>query len=273
MKGFCTFLSLGRYGRFANQIFQIAGTIGIARKNGLEPVFPEWKNYDHKDRFSSTEDIDVQAYFVNPLPQITRDGIQGNWNDVSIPWGYHSINLTEGHNYNLAGHMQSAKYFEHCIDEVRHYMKMKNEFPQSKWIAIHVRRGDYDNAYHPRLGMEYYAEAINRFPEGTKFKVFSDDIHAVKREFEDWYGGHLEGKVEKDFAFVNYDEPTYDYIGSFKLMKSCAGFIIGNSSYSAAAAILSEAPNKKVVAPHNWFGESYAGINANDIYCPDWIII
>lgn len=272
MKGYCTFLSLGRYGRFANQIFQIAGTIGIARKNGLEPVFPEWKNHDHKDRFGSTEDIDVQAHFVNPLPPCRA--LYFN-KDINIPWGYHDISLSEGHNYNLAGHMQSYKYFDHCIDEVRHYMKMKNEFPISKWVAIHVRRGDYDNQYHPRLGMNYYAKAVEQFPTGTKFKVFSDDIHAVRDEFLAHYGKQgLNGMPAfYSLCFVNLDEPTYDYIGSFKLMKSCGGFIIGNSSYSAAAAILSEAPNKKVVAPRNWFGEAYAGINANDMYCPDWVVV
>lgn len=269
MKGYCTFLSLGRYGRFANQIFQIAGTIGIARKNGLEPVFPEWKNYDHKDRFGSTEDIDVQKYFVNPLPRFENS--TSTVFDVPVPWGYVDINLPlHTATYNLSGHMQSVRYFEHCIGEVRYYMRMVNEFPIREYVAIHVRRGDYDDQYHPRLGMNYYSEAIKHFPAQTKFKVFSDDIKAVKQEFYDCFNAD---EMQKRFCFINDDEPTYDYISSFKLMKSCSGFIIGNSSYSAAAAILSEAPNKKVIAPSNWFGQQYTNIDAKDIYCRDWVVI
>jgi len=279
MKGYCTFLELGRYGRFANQIFQIAGTIGIARKNGLEPVFPLWTNHDHKDRFGSKEDVDLWKHFINPLP-VLPEGVTG-YQTVNVQWGYHDLKLNSRQNWGISGHLQSYKYFSHCIEEVRKYMTMKNEFPRNKCVAMHVRRGDYDDKYHPRLSVEYYARATLEFPVDTTYHVFSDDIVAVHDEFVQYFTRFLtdityaQGLefLKRRFRFVNYDEPMYDYIESFKLMKSCSGFIIGNSSYSAAAAMLSDAPGKKVVAPRNWFGQAYAGINANDIYCEDWIVI
>lgn len=269
MKGYCTFLDLGRYGRFANQIFQIAGTIGIARKNGLEPVFPLWVNHDHKERFGSNEDVDLWRHFINLLPAMPEGTTY--YERVIVQWGYHDIKLGKWQNWNVSGHLQSYKYFSHCIDEVRKYMSMRNEFPRSKCVAMHVRRGDYDDKYHPRLSAKYYHDAVQYFPEDTVFQVFSDDIIAVHDEF--YATGQDPEYLKRRFRFVNYDEPMYDYIESFKLMKSCSGFIIGNSSYSAAAAILSDAPGKKVIAPRNWFGQAYAGINANDIYCEDWIVI
>lgn len=271
MKGQCTFLSLGRYGRFANQLFQIAGTIGIARKNGLEPVFPKWINYDHKDKFGSTEDIELHSHLARPLSTLLSTS--GNWIEVPIPWGYHTIQLNPEFNYNLSGHMQSVKYFEHCIDEVRETLTMREEFPrlEKRFVATHVRRGDYDDKYHPRLSMDYYAAAIAKFPHDAVFNIFSDDIHAVQKEFYNWYGDA--GLVESRFRFVNADEFTYDYIGSFKLMKAHQNFIVGNSSYSAMAAILATSSDKTVIAPKKWFGESYAGINASDVYCPGWIVI
>lgn len=265
--GYVTFLSLGRYGRFANQLFQIAGTIGIARKNNMEPVFPLWINHDHKDRFGSKEDVELYNHLINPLPsvyKVVKDFSEFRL-EIAVPWGYHDIRLTPGHNYNLSGHMQSMKYFEHCIDEVRERLKFKNEFPRNKCVAIHVRRGDYDDKYHPRLGLDYYHKAMQQFSSDTVFQVFSDDIVAVHDEFETLQSNN--------FRFVNYDEPMYDYIQSFNLMKSCSGFIIGNSSYSAMAAILNDKPGKKVIAPKLWFGSEYAAINANDVYCKDWIVI
>ena len=63
------------------------------------------------------------------------------------------------------------------------------------------------------------------------------------------------------------------YIDEFKSMKACKHFIIGNSSYSAMAAILAEAPDKKVIAPAPWFGPKYTDITGDDIYCPDWTVI
>ena len=249
-----TYNQLGRYGRFANQLYQIAGTIGIARKNGFDFAFPEWKNYDHAERFHSQEDIDLQKYFVNPLPVYNGPQLP----DRFVDWGYHEIKLTQS--CSLSGHMQSIRYFEHCLDEVNWYLKMKDEYPQNDYCAIHVRLGDYDGGYHPRMDMRYYGEAIAQFPKGTKFIIFTDDQVTAGRLFSEYGNGFTfsEGK---------------NYIEDFKLMKSCRHFIIGNSSYSAMAAILGEAKDKRVIAPSPWFGPKYTDIKGDDIYCPDWTVI
>lgn len=252
-----TYHQLGRYGRFANQLYQIAGTIGIARKNGFDFAFPEWKNYDHADRFGSKEDIDLQKYFENPLPVYKGPQLP----DKFIHWGYHDIKLTSS--CSLSGHMQSLKYFEHCLDEVRWYFRMKDEYQQNDYCAIHVRLGDYDGGYHPRLDMRYYELAIKHFDK-TKFLVFSDDEEKAFNIFLD-----LQLRMNTDFEIVS----GKDYLQSFKLMKSCRHFIIGNSSYSAMAAILGEAPDKKIIAPSPWFGPKYTDITGKDIYCPDWTVI
>jgi hypothetical protein len=259
-KNIVTYNQLGRYGRLANQMFQIAGTIGIARKNGFDYAFPYWKNYDHAERFGSTEDIDIQKYFENPLPLYNGPALP----DQFVHWGYQDVKLKNS--CSLSGHMQSFKYFAHCFDEVKYYFRMKDEYPQNDYCAIHVRLGDYDNAYHPRLDMSYYAEAISQFPEETKFLVFSDDIIAVTIMFKNYYSALP--KV-RHFKFVQ----SQGYIDDFKLMKSCRHFIIGNSSYSAMAAILGEAKDKRVIAPAPWFGPKHTDITAKDIYCDDWIVI
>lgn len=273
MKGYCTFSQLGRYGRLANQIYQIAGTIGIARKNGMEPVFPIWRNYDHAERFGSKEDINVQEHFVNPLPTLTpgslvsRDFVNSGWVDKSIEWGYHNIVLPPG-DYNLLGHLQSPKYFDHCIDEVRHYMTMHEEPKGIKpCVAIHARRGDYDNKYHPVIPVEWYVNAIQHFSIGSRFIVFSDSPIFIS-QFADALEIH--GKMGYGNNMVQY---RGDYLSSFALMKKCEHFIIGNSSYSAAAATLADGKDKQVIAPRTWFGQAYAGISGDDIYCPGWKIL
>jgi hypothetical protein len=253
MKGYCIMTSIGSYGRFANMLFQVAGVIGVARKNGLQPVFRPLVNLDHKERFGSKEDIDVWKYFQNPLPAIPA-GIQ--WRDRPVEWGYNDVRLSAG-NWNLSGHFQSFKYFAHCFDEVRYYMRMKDEYAPTDAIGLHVRLGDYDGGYHPRLDKSYYQPALEQFPAYTKVIVFSDDMDAAK-------------KIFKGSRFEFYDS---DYIDTFKKMKSCRHFIIGNSSYSAMAAILGEAKDKKVIAPSPWFGPKYTNITARDIYCDDWTII
>jgi hypothetical protein len=159
-------------------------------------------------------------------------------------------------NWNLQGHFQSDKYFGHCIDTVRHYLTMKDEYPLNDYVAVHYRAGDYiddPNAYHPRCSKEYYQQAMELFP-GEKFLVFSDDIVAAATMFPG-------AKIY-----------VADYLDSFKMMKSCKHFICANSSYSVMAAILANQEGKKVVCPKRWFGD-VAGINGDDCYPENAIVI
>lgn len=251
VRNIVTFNALGRYGRFANGMFQIASTIGIARKNGFDFAFPCWKNYMHAESFGSTEDIDVQKHFVNPLPVYDGPPLP----DRFIDWGYQDVRLTES--VSLSGHMQSVKYFEHCLDEAKWYFRMKDEPPQNDYVAVHVRLTDYDDAYHPRLGLSYYARALALFP-CYDVLIFSDDIPACKEMFAGVGVKFSEGR---------------DYLEDFKLMKTCRHFIIGNSSYSAMAAILADHPEKRVIAPRPWFGHKYTNITGEDIYGSDWEVV
>lgn len=249
MSKIVTFNALGRYGRLANQMYQIASVIGIARRNGFDFAFPYWKNYDHLERFRSSEDIDIQRHFVNPLPLYDGPTLP----DHPVEWGYHDVRLARS--VSISGHLQSERYFSHCIDEVKWYMRMKDEPPLNDYCAIHVRRGDYDGAYHPRIPASYYTRSAALFPD-SKFLVFSDDIPACKEMFG---------------SNVDYSEG--DYLDDFRLMKRCRHFIIANSSYSAFAAILGDAPDKRVIAPRPWFGPAYTQITGKDIYSPDWTVL
>lgn len=251
--------SIGNYGRFCNMLFQVCGVFGIARKNGLQPVFRPLRNLDHKEHFGSNEDIDVFKYFKNPLPAMP-DGIQ--WKEHPVGWGYNDVRLGPG-NWNLSGHFQSFKYFEHCADEIKWYLKMHNEKPISK-CAVHYRAGDYQpgqQSYHPRMPIEYYEKAISFFPANQKYLLFSDNIDEAQKIFK---------SLRVDFEVSG----GKDYLDDFRLMKGCQHFIIANSSFSALAAWLSNFRDKKVISPsgYNWFGD-VAGITGNDIIHQDWVQI
>lgn len=255
-----TFSQLGKMGRFGNGLFQIAGTIGLATKYGYAYGFPEWRNHDHADRFGSKEDCDLQKYFVNPLPRIDN---ADQYQNFEIPWGWHP-ELKPPDNVSLYGHMQSDKYFLHCIDTVKHYFMMKDEQEQNDFIALHVRRGDYDNNFHPRLGREYYELALEQFPEDYRVILFSDDVQPALDMLGDF--------SERLF----YLPESGDYINHFKQMKRCKHFITGNSSYSLMAAILGDHPDKKIVCPSNWWGPGWGPNHkelCKDVYPKNAIVI
>jgi hypothetical protein len=56
-------------------------------------------------------------------------------------------------------------------------------------------------------------------------------------------------------------------------MSLCSHAIIANSSMSWWGAWLIANPNKKVIAPHMWFGPAYANKDIKDLYCSDWIVL
>ena len=245
-------IGTGGLGRFGNQMWTIAGCIGIARANNMDFAFPKWVNHDNA-LFGANRD-DFSDYFANPLP-LLPDG--RHWQEYGYFWGYKDVKLNKG-DWSINAHLQSPKFFEHCIDEVRHYFTLKNEGQQNDFCAVHVRAGDYvddQNAYHPICSKEYYQKAVSLMPAGTKYIVFSDNLDFAK------------SRTGIDGIYL-----SEHYIDDFRLMKRCKHFIIANSSFSAMAAILADHPEKIVIAPERWFGP-IADISAKDIYHKNWIVI
>lgn len=229
-------------GRLGNNMFMIAATIGHAVKCGQPFGFPEWK---------------YQKYFKNPLPKM----------DCNVTYAYkekhfHFNNIPCTSNMDLEGYFQSWKYFDHCKHLIRHYFDPVDEIKE--WIkaqkgcsfltGMHIRRGDYLGLsdYHTNLSLEYYREAMSRFPE-AKTIVFSDDIPCCKENFPaDYYS---EGNEIQDLF----------------LMASCENKIIANSSFSYWAAYLG---GGDVVSPRQWFGKKLKETHdTKDLYLPGWIVI
>lgn len=231
-----SYSQLGRNGRIGNCLFQIASTIGLARKNGLAPVFPSWE-YDR--------------YFEEPIPHG-----QMNTNNVAEDgFLYKDIPVKGGD--NLVGYLQSEKYWLNAKEDVLRQLEFKKSFAdffpsrslyarvfEKEVIAIHVRRGDYvENPNYVNLPIEYYHGALKQFfPEQKRMNilVFSDDPSYASTMFQ----GRDNVTIVKD----NSD------IDDLCLMSLCSHWVIANSSFSWWAAYLGS--NKKggtVVAPAQYF--------------------
>ena len=250
-------VNTGGLGRFGNQLFTIAGVIGIAVRSGQSYGFPKWINQDNAIFGLPVQEMD--QFFVNPLPQWVDVPFQ----DYGYFWGYRDIVLPSG-NWNIDAHMQSDKFFLHCIDRIREQFRMKDEPEQNDYVAVHIRFGDYikdETAQHPVCSKEYYEQAMGMFPERTTFKVFTDgtrdEVYSMMNNKYDWY--------------TCVGEP---YIDDFREMKRCKSFITANSSFSSMAAILGEHPDKKVIMPRRWFGSQMpAEFGTEDIYHQNAIVI
>lgn len=254
-----TYLNIGKMGRLANAMFEIAGTIGTAVKSYQSYAFPIFKNYDAQ-RLGSKEDIDVYKHFVNQLPELPPNV---DFQEHGYFWGYDpNLQFPVG-NWNLNGHFQSAKYFDFCMDLIHHYFTMVDEPAPIDAVAIHVRRGDYDGAFHPLQQKMYYQMALGHMPP-SEILLFSDDMPEAIKIMEN--------------IGVTYTPVEKDTMESFKIMKQCKHFICANSSYSLMASILGRQRGKRIVCPSDWFGPSWGTElvrrdMAKDIYPEGSIII
>jgi len=233
-----SFRFLGHLGRVGNQLFQIAATIGVARNNSCPFILPPW---------------DYARHFANPFAQTSMRPRARRYRETSF--AYQEIVIDRP--TELYGYFQSERYFKHCADEIRGYLRphpqmaamLERQFRDLlafETCSVHVRRGDYvgNPDFADLSATDYYARAFAQFGPATRFVVFSDDLEWCRAKFAD-----------ERFAFI---EALTDIEDLF-LMSWCRGHIIANSSMSWWGAWLDASPNKKVIAPARWF----AGVRTN----------
>lgn len=240
---FVTFKPLGLFG---NQMFQIATTVGYAKKHGIDYKLPKW---------ISSDGFDLSQIFKGPF---------GTANESeAVEYTYYDMHYTEiptiNKNIKLHGYFQNEKYFKDAEEDLREIFKPHEEISYVEDIcSIHVRRGDYLKypLIHTNISMDYYRNAIEMMKSKgyQKFMIFSDDIEWCKQNF-----------IGEEYSFSEGQKNYQDLIK----MSSCGSHIIANSSFSWWGAWLGCNPDKIVIAPSNWFGPK--GPSNYEIIPTNWI--
>jgi hypothetical protein len=264
-----SFNNLGNYGRLGNQMFQYASLRGIAANRGFDFCIPPenvFGEYDFKVKESESNIYNTfDISWVNS--QTTNNKLV---EEVGFGFDENLFNNCED-NIDLLGYFQTEKYFKHIESDIRkdfsfkqdmmdycsHFMESLNS--SGEVISLHIRRGDYLNlqSFHPTPLIEYYQEALKKFPD-LPVLIFSDD--------PDWCFSQ-EIFSSSRFLISQSNQASFDMC----LMSLCNYHIIANSSFSWWGAWLSESQN--VIAPKLWFGPSLKENKTIDLYCPEWEII
>lgn len=261
-----TFHMLGRYGELGNQLFQIAATAALARRNNTNAVFPKWicgkqlKTYSH--------------ILKTPLDETL------NLNDISVVYKekthkYEEIPYQE--NMSIEGYFQSELYFKDCEDYVRNELfapsdVISNELNSrysdiitaNDTVAVHIRTQtrskDDDPVNHTPPPTTYLQKAFKEFGKNYRYVIFSDNIQLVKGWFRDY-----------DFTFIDNeqacnnlhsgiitDQQFYPNVLELFLMSKCTHNILTSSTFGWWGAWLNNNPEKKVIAMEEnmWFGKN-----------------
>lgn len=228
-----------KQGALGNQLFFIGAMLGVAHRQGVNCYMPSW---EYADMFPNLREF---VSDTTPLGFSPREYIEPHFHYAKIPY------YPEG--VIIDGYFQSEKYFEGA--DIKTALVM-NGFAESRlkdYTSIHIRRGDYlrSNGFHPVVTTDYIEEAQRRI--GGKFVVFSDDV--------EWCRQNVKGEI------IHSESDIMDMY----LMTQCKNNIIANSSFSWWGAYLNGNPDKRVIAPSNWFGDKT--MITKDLYCEGWEII
>ncbi|MCH2232321.1 MAG: alpha-1,2-fucosyltransferase [Crocinitomicaceae bacterium] len=182
----------------------------------------------------------------------------------------------------IEGYFQSPKYFEDNWSELKEEfsfrlnpseksLEFENMLQNGKYIAMHVRRGDYVNKSHVNkihglCGIDYYEKGFKYLiDKGTIFNgiiVFSDDPKWCKKNL----------KFDLATSFVDWNAGNDSWQDMY-LMSQCSAFVIANSSFSWWGAYLSQAKNKVVIAPKIWFADKEKNKQTSDLFPSSWILV
>lgn len=242
-------ISCNLKGGLGNQLFQIAATYALARKNNDVCGFNLSENkYKHN--------------ILSKINHIENFKPFGFYDEVSF--NYNKIKYNK--NMILNGYFQSEKYFLDFKESVldlfvisdNDIKAVEKQLPIGKSItSVHVRRGDYlkhSDVYH-LCDIDYFKMAMELV--GNSFFIFiSDDIDWCVKNFGD----------NANCFFPKFDSDILD----FTLMTICDSNIICNSTFSWWGSYLNR--NSKIFAPKKWF--NFKGPqDVSDLYRSEWILV
>jgi len=251
-------------GGLGNQMFQIAATYALAKRNDDEYCFnfekchtPLQGNPSTKYKESILKNVNENRTYE---PKVFYK--ENSFGYVELP---HAKDLC------LVGYFQSEKYFIDCKNDIlnlfnvstKDILTIRDFFTfwgvlDKKITSVHIRRGDYlkNPEFHQPCSIEYYQKAIEEI--GDSYFIFiSDDMDWVKENFKN-----------KDYIYSTLNDEILD----FTLMTHCDNNIIANSSFSWWGAYLNKNKNKKVIAPKEWFGPN-GPKETQDLIPNNWLIL
>jgi hypothetical protein len=256
-------------GGLANQLFQWAYGKSLSEKYNT-PLYLDLNLYTDKHIGDTRRD-----YSLIKFPNFSNSPLTDK--SLLVGRGLHTlrdnfifsdINYDDNLNYYLDGYWQSEKYFKEFESVIKEELKPnqdildklnKTPFINKNVVSMHIRRTDYttSNGYHPVQTIDYYKRGLEVIGDYDYIFVFSDDIPWCKENL----------KFENMVFMEGFDD-----VEDLWLMSMCKNNIIANSSFSWWGAWLNSNPDKKVIAPSNWFGER-ANLNTSDIIPSEWIKI
>ncbi|WP_333418037.1 FkbM family methyltransferase [Microcoleus sp. herbarium8] len=238
-----TMSTLGRNGRFANQIFQYAFLTLYAKKHNLRVETPAWIGqalFGCKDQPISQE-LPVVSEETNNLLEARIPNAKQTFKNVNF-WGYFQY-----HTKYYAAHKEYFRSLFKPVPTIETKMKEALDCLRSRGktiVGLHLRRGDYGYSDFFIAPSKWYREWLKGLWETLDEPILfiaSDEREKVLSDFEEY-----NPITTKDLGL---ELPEAEFYPDFYLLSQCDIVAISNSSFSFAACMLNE-KGKFFFRPH-----------------------
>ncbi|WP_445176620.1 FkbM family methyltransferase [Microcoleus sp.] len=238
-----TISTLGRNGRFANQIFQYAFLKIYSKEHNLKVETPAWIGqylFGCNDSPISQE-LPVVTEPTNKLSAASIPNAKEIFKNVNF-WGYFQ--------YHTKFYKPHQEYFRSLFKPVGEIeTKMKEAIARLRSrgqtiVGLHLRRGDYGYEDFFIAPSEWYKEWLKGLWETLDQPILfiaSDEPEKVLSDFEEY-----NPITTKDLGL---ELPEAEFYPDFYLLSQCDITAISNSSFSFAACMLNET-GKFFFRPH-----------------------
>ncbi len=288
-------------GGMANQMFQYAAGLALARRHAAELVLDtSWYRQDVPGRPFQLGHFGVGERVVSeplarprlrkwlsrhPALKATARVVGGG--DLKVGWYRETSHHFDSAFFRLAppceirGYFQSPLYFQGVEEDLRaRFTNIPALSPEgARWagvirerpcsVAVHIRGGDYltqgAGAALAPLPASYYGRTLRilgaLLGRPLDVFVFTDDVDHARKV--------LPEGVRAEHVATPADRPWEDLY----LMSLCHHNIIANSSFSWWGAWLGTFSDKTVLAPRQWFtAATMREKNICDLYPDTWIL-
>lgn len=218
-------------------------------------VFPiEYFNFEETNFFEKKfYSLFYNPKIINLLPKSLKlvneindySQLEINFSIVNKAIGYwQDIELLRKYKHYVISSLKNNQYLAKVLN---------NERATPGSTVLHIRRGDYLNI-NEQLSEKFYINCLNYCEKNISdfsFEVFTDDYNYASKS-----------KVFTNASKIHKSNSSVDNtIKDFSLMLNKENYIVGNSTFSLLAAVLSETSNSKILYANPWFRNKSKDLN------------
>jgi hypothetical protein len=224
------------HGGLGNNLFQMGEVISFCKQYNLpEPIFGTWDLWNGGNKYPTSYNSDrLLGGHEGSHQDLKRTFPRLNWKG----------NLTATFDTKFVVNDMFRFSDVKCLDEVRKTLSVVSTIKPNT-VSLHLRyctrpSDDHVNGY---VENDFYTEALNQIPKGSRVFIFSDNNQKAKHQLM-WFRKNF------NMTFEIFDGDAFQ---SLKKMVECEYHILHVSTFSFWSAFLdSEQPNSKVFYPSSF---------------------